>query len=638
MTAKAQTYPYGLWPSSISAAQIAKRIRLEDVQWSPDGQSFVWIEGRSSGSVLVSQTGNEARKDLTDEHNPRGGVGYGGGAFSVGRMSSPEDSPGTAVVFAERDGGLYRVSLEYDRPRPLTPAFGSVAAPVLSPNGEWVVYAYTKDGVDVLGIAPASGSAWPVQLSRGADFYMQPAWHPSSKILAWVEWDNPNMPWDGSRVQLAGFDFPDLNHVLTIAGGADVPASQPAFSPDGRWISFIEEAGEWPNLVLFDLKTKQRRILIEGQGFELAPPAWIQGMRSYGWDSTSRRIFYLRYQGPFTTLWVVDLETGQSIQVDTAPYTWLSQLAVSPTRDAAAFIASAANIPDRIVEWDGTRTEESRLRTIARSGLELFPPDSLAIPREFSWPAPDGTPVHALYYPPTNPGCAGQGLPPAIVHVHGGPTSIANARYSSEAVYFTSRGYAWVELNYRGSTGYGRTYRNALRSGWGRVDVEDAAGCAQALSQQGLADSTRLVINGGSAGGYTVLNTLIRHPGLYKAGNCQYGVSNLFTIDLDTHKFEKHYNAHLVGPLPDAADKYRAWSPVFNASSIQDALYIFQGVSDPVVPPSQSEKIVEILRRRGVPHKYKLYEGEGHGFRKPETIIDYLQETEKFLQQYVLFT
>lgn len=192
-------------------------------------------------------------------------------------------------------------------------------------------------------------------------------------------------------------------------------------------------------------------------------------------------------------------------------------------------------------------------------------------------------------------------------------------------------------VNYRGGTGYGRSYRHAMRGRWGDVDVEDAAGCAKALGELGLADPKQLVITGGSAGGYTVLNTLIRYPGLYKAGICLFGVTNLYALDMDTHKFEAHYNATLIGKLPEAAERYHAWSPVFHADKIRDALYIFQGSEDKVVPPSQSEEIVSVLRSHGIPHQYRLYQGEGHGFRKSETIKDYLKETERFLLQHVIF-
>ncbi|NLC29723.1 MAG: S9 family peptidase, partial [Chloroflexi bacterium] len=207
-----------------------------------------------------------------------------------------------------------------------------------------------------------------------------------------------------------------------------------------------------------------------------------------------------------------------------------------------------------------------------------------------------------------------------------------------EAAYFTSRGYAYFAVNYRGSSGYGRSYREALNGNWGKIDLQDVIEGTQALVEAGLADPKKLVIKGGSAGGYTVLNALVNHPGFFKAGLCSYGVSNLFLMDMDTHKFEAHYNASLVGALPEAAEKYQAWSPVFNADKIRDAVAIFQGSEDKVVPPEQSEAIVSVLRANKVPHVYKLYEGEGHGFRKKATLIDYYETVERFLKQYVIFS
>ncbi len=627
-----ENIPFGLWPSPISASLISQRLRLEDVQFAGDGQTLVWCEGRSAGSALAAQgvDGSSARRDLTSEQNPRGGVGYGGGVFSVS---------GETVLFANRDGRIYRRGLGYDRPRPITPAFGpspsgAVASPALSPDGRWVVYVYSDGHDDLLALADSSGKEWPIQLSRGADFYMQPTWHPAGDRLAWVEWDHPNMPWDGTRIQIARLEGspPRVVDVTTAAGGADSPAQQPLFSPDGRWLCYSVETGEFPDLMLMDLQTGEHRVLVHGDGFEVVPPAWAQGVRSIGWSPSSQRIFYIRYTGSNSSLWVADLATGKSTCLETAPFTSMIQLAVSPTRDAVAMIAAGANQPGQIVVW-----ENGRLQTQVYSTAATYDPAYLPTAKEITWSTTGGVPVHGLYYPPTHPTCTAAGAPPALVHIHGGPTSIANNGFNGEAAYFTSRGYAYVEVNYRGSTGYGRTYREALRQRWGEVDVEDAASCAHALNEQGLADPKRLIIIGGSAGGYTVLNALIHHPGLFKAGICQYGVTNLFALDLDTHKFEAHYNASLVGHLPEAAGRYHAWSPVFHAEAIRDALYIFQGSEDVVVPPSQSEEIVSALRARGTPHKYKVYEGEGHGFRKSENIADYLNETERFLQQQVLF-
>ncbi|NLG98493.1 MAG: S9 family peptidase [Chloroflexi bacterium] len=621
--------PFGLWPSPITAALISQRLRFDDVQWA--GADLVWLESRSGKSVLISLSPGGERRELTDEPAPRGGVGYGGGDFTASKDT---------ILFAARDGRIFRRGLGFEPPRPITPtvAGGSTASPVLSPDGNWVVYIYSDGKIDLLAIADSSGRQWPAKLAQGADFYMQPAWHPAGDRLAWVEWDAPNMPWDGTRVQLARLEMgqngaaPRILDVQTAGGGVSSAAQQPEFSPDGRYLSFIEENGEWDDLVLLDLQTGERRALVKGDGFELSRPAWSQGIRSYVWSGDSRQIYHTRYAGPNASLWVTDVETGQSTRLDTGPYTYLSQLSVNAETGELAFIASAPDRPEQIVVLD-----KNGISVKAHSAAAMYDPAFLPEAKEISWPAPDGTKTFGLYYPPSSPRYSGMGLPPAIVHIHGGPTSIAPNRFNAEAAYFTSRGYAYVEVNYRGSTGYGRTYRNALRQRWGDVDVEDAAGCARALAEQKLADPNRLVITGGSAGGYTVLNTLIRYPGLYKAGVCLYGVSNLFMLNMDTHKFEAHYNDLMVGMLPEAAGRFHDWSPVFHAGKIKDALYIFQGSEDRVVPPNQAEAVMAALREKGIPHQYKVYEGEGHGFRKSETIVDYLKETERFLQQHVLF-
>jgi dipeptidyl aminopeptidase/acylaminoacyl peptidase len=285
-----------------------------------------------------------------------------------------------------------------------------------------------------------------------------------------------------------------------------------------------------------------------------------------------------------------------------------------------------------VVTW-----EDGRFRIHRFASAERIPPEALSFPQPIQWRAPDGTAVHGLYYPPASPEVRGVGLPPALISIHGGPTSQRVMSYNADAQFFATRGFAYLEVNYRGSTGYGRSYRDALKGKWGLLDVEDAVGGARALAEQGLADPQRQVIIGGSAGGYTVLNALIRHPGFFRAGVCLFGVTNLFTLAAETHKFEAHYLDSLVGPLPEAAERYREWSPIFHADRIRDPVAIFQGEEDRVVPPSQAEAIVEALRRRGVPHFYRLYPGEGHGWRRAETIARFYREVLEFLRQHVLF-
>lgn len=617
--------PHGLWKSPITPVNISRRLRFYDVRFSGDGSAVIWLEGRSDRGVLVMRQGISGPRDLTAEESVRGGVGYGGGEFTTG---------GETVIFTEHGSRLFRRELGYSLPRPITPAFGSVASPALSPDGRRVAFVYSDGHEDCLAIVDSSGQDWPVKFARGADFYMQPTWSPRGDRVAWVEWNHPNMPWDGTRLMMSSIPSapPYAPVPLQVAGDERTPAVQPQFSPDGRWLSYIEASGEWDRLVLLDLNSGQTRVLVLGDGFNLTEPIWVQGVHTYGWSHDSRIIYNRRSAHSFFSLWETEVESGASRQIDTSPYTWLGQLSVAPDRDELAFLASAPDVPDRVVRWNG-----SDLIVEAYSQPETVGLGYLPKAQEIHWPVPEGAEIYGLYYPPANQSYAGTGLPPAIVHVHGGPTGGTPARYDGEVAYFTSRGYGWLEVNYRGSSGYGRSYQDMLLGRWGDVDVEDTVGAARALAEQGLADGSRLAIMGGSAGGYTVLNALIRYPGLFKAGICMFGVSNLFTLAVDTHKFEERYTISLVGSLPEAAARYREWSPIFHADRIQDPVAVFQGAEDKVVVPSQSESIVAALRQRGIPNVYKLYEGEGHGFRKSETISDFLQTVEKFLLDHVLF-
>jgi dipeptidyl aminopeptidase/acylaminoacyl peptidase len=623
---------YGMWSSPISAAMVSRRLRLEDVQWSSDGRTLLWVEGRGAVGVLVARTGDEGERELSGELSVRAGVGYGGGEFTTA---------GDMVVFCDHGGRLFRRSLLFSEPSPITPPFGAGASPAISPDGNRVLYVFSDGKTDLLAMADVQGVQWPVQTARGADFYMQPAWHPSGDMIAWVEWDHPNMPWDGTRLLTADVATgehepkPVMMHLQNrrvLVGGDQTPVSQPAFSPNGRHLAYIVANGEWEDLALYDLEKDNKKILVHGDGYHLMQPNWIQGMRFFGWSHDSRRIFYIRNTHGLSELWCIGVEDGIETQIDISPYTWIKQISVSPVEDRLAFIGSGPATPPRVVTWF-----ENGMRVEKRSTPENVSPEYYSIPKEVSWKAPDGSPVFGLFYPPANPNFECDGLPPAIVNIHGGPTSQAATEFSSEIAFYTSRGYAWLEVNHRGSTGYGRSYQNILRGRWGEVDREDAAGAAAALKDLGLADPSKLVIKGGSAGGYTVLNALIHYPGLFKAGLCLYGVSNLFTIEIDSHKFEEHYNASMVGMLPADAEKFRAWSPVFHAQKIRDSLAIFQGSADRVVPPKQSQEILAVLKENQIPHKYIQYEGEGHGFRKSETIIDYLAQVEHFLQQNVLF-
>ncbi|MFZ3069543.1 MAG: S9 family peptidase [Anaerolineaceae bacterium] len=618
-----QELPFGLWPSPITPAMIGQGIRLNDVQWVPNSDMLVWCQSLSGKSSLFCKPRDEAPWDLTGERSPSGGVGYGGGEFTAGR---------DGVVFADKNGRLYHCPYQAGSPRALTPAFGRCAAPAISPDGKQVLYVHTYEDTDVLALANLDGNSWPVILAQGADFYMQPVWSPNDKAIAWVEWDHPNMPWDGTRLMFALLD--DANSRLaethSLDGDAGTPIFQPSFSPDGRLLAYVSNRGEWDQLMVLDLETGERQALIQEKS--LLPPAWGQGLRCLAWTPEGNGLYYIENNQAQTSLHRVDLYTGSTEKIPTDPFTIIEQISVSYSGELA-FMAESPVLPARILTL-----KDEGIHTVARSLSDSIAAEDLPKPQPIQWTSSDGAQVYGTYYPPANRKFTAVGAPPVIVYIHGGPTSQSMVGFSLDTAFFTSRGYGYFVVNYRGSSGYGRSYRDAMRGHWGEIDLIDTVEGAQALVNQGLADPTKLVIKGGSAGGYTVLNALVHYPGFFKAGLCSYGVSDLFSLDMDTHKFEAHYNVSLIGELPGAAQKYHDFSPIFHADKIRDAIAIFQGTDDKVVPQGQSESIVAVLKANKVPHEYHLYQGEGHGFRKSESLIDFYQSVDRFLKQYVIFS
>lgn len=623
-----QSKSYGLWPSPITPARVARSERLRDVAWDTEEECLVWLEERSDRGVLVCRSLDRyAARDLVSARSVRARVGYGGGDMTV--------SHGQAYFCSE--GRIYRQSLRAGEAKPITPEFGHVASPQVSPDGRWVLFVHTYEGEDCLAIGDVEGGMWPQKLVQGADFYMQPVWHPEGGCIAWVSWDHPRMPWDGSVLGMAtlreGSDGLAVREKNTVAGGEDVAIFQPTFSPDGRYLSYVSDSSGWYNLYLYDMETEERSPLVLDES-ELAKPAWAQGMRTYAWNPNGKEIYYSRNEEGFFRLWSVNVETKETSPVEAlASYTYTSQVAVSSAGNVS-LVASSPRIPPRVLVYEHSSKD---VHVVAHADTEMAPQDILSEPQPISWETAQAGRVYGLLYMPQEDRYDSEGRPPLVVSVHGGPTSQALAEYSAQVQFLTTRGYAVLALNYRGSSGYGRVYRNALYGQWGIMDVDDAVSGAHHVARCGLVDRERLVIMGGSAGGYTVLQALIRYPGTFKAGLCLYGVTNLFTLATDTHKFEQHYLDSLIGPLPEMAHRYRERSPIFHAEHIEDPVAIFQGEEDRVVPPEQAESIVESLRRNAVPHEYHLYSGEGHGWRKTETIESFYASMEEFLKQYVVF-
>ncbi len=618
--------PYGLWSSALTPKSMAGQLRLNEVLFTADG-GLVWSEGRSGQGVAVFKpSATDAPRDLTTAQSVRGGVGYGGGD-----LGAYEDT----VYFACADGRLYRVGTDYGSPEALTPAFGRLASPTPSPDGARVAFVHTYEGRDAIGVVDADGHHWPAQLASGADFYMQPAWHPEGASLAYIAWDHPNMPWNGTRLEvvLAHGDTPGEADIL--AGGEDVAVQQPAFSPSGDHLAYLSDESGWWHVYVRDMKTGETRQLTSGDA-DHAGPAWIQGLRTIGWMPDGSGVWAIRNDAGKMSLWRCPLGQEPSHVDAFADYEALAQLSVDPQSGDVAVIASAAKIPTRIVRWSPGSEHPV---VIKRASSEHVPPEALAAMRPVEWEAADGSTVYGNYYAPTNPRFeANEEAPPLLVMIHGGPTSQRTAEWNARNQFFATRGWAVLDVNYRGSTGYGRAYMEALMGKWGILDVEDAVSGVRFAGAQGLADPERAVIMGGSAGGYTVLHALVRHPGVFAAGVSMYGISNLFTLAAGTHKFESSYNDTLLGPLPEASQKYRERSPIFSVDQLTDPVAVFQGAEDKVVPKDQADAIVDSLAARGVSHVYHVYEGEGHGWRKSETIEHFYEATLRFLRDHILFS
>ena len=622
---------YGLWDSPLSPRSLAAWTRLEAARWDSDGRTLVWLEDRSGQGVLVAQrSAVEAPVDLTCDRGVRAEVSYGGGDFAVHR--------GHVYFVAHNDGRVFRQPLRGGQVRAITPKFGKAASPAVSPDGRWVAYVHQdNDAIDRLAVVDAEGRAWSRILTEGHDFYMQPRWSPDGKRFTWIAWDHPNMPWDGTvlyAASVAGDRFPKLVDVRKIAGGPETAVFQPEFTPDGRRVLFVSDETGWGRIGLCDLDTAERRWLTP-EGLEYGLPAWLQDMRTYGLAPDGRQLLAACNEGGFQRIERIDLETAERAPVaELSDYTEVSQVAVAPAGRRVAFVGSGPAIPPRVVDHD---LQSGRTRVVARSRSETVPAAALARCEALTWETDGGQRAHGLYYAPASARFRGTGKPPLVVLVHGGPTSQARAGWNADAQFLATRGYAVLVVNYRGSTGYGREYMLKLRGRWGECDVDDCISGARHLAESGKADPGRTVIMGGSAGGFTVLEAMVRRPDAFAAGICLYGVADQFHLAAETHKFESRYLDTLLGPLPEAAPIYRDRSPVLRAGRIRRPLAVFQGDEDQIVPRAQSEAIVAALKQNGTPHVYHVYQGEGHGWRKRETVEHFYKAVDRFLREHVVF-
>lgn len=580
---------------------VTAEVQLRDVRVSRG--NIVWLERRGGRGVLVRWHGTP--HDLTADIDVGSTLGYGGGDFDL-----CEDS----VVFACGDA-LWKQRLTEGPAERLTPRSGHVASPTFSPDGDRVVYVHREDDTDRLAMVASSGRAWPVIVAQGADFYAQPAWSPDGDRLAWVEWDFPAMSWTSSRLMMGRHEDGLVTAVEQVAGRPGIGVYQPLFSEDGGALYYVDNEGESDRVVRLDLRGGSRRVLIEGAIME---PGFAQGSRSMTLGPDNALFVKMVVAGE-AVLVRLDPE-GRSDRISMDGFRWLR----SPTGDADRLVA-IVEAPTRtpcVAEWQGDGWRVLRYSSAERHR------DVLSDPVHVTVPADDGHVVFGVLYRAVG----GEGSRPrAVISVHGGPTSMRGFAYDPQAQFLATRGYSVLLLNHRGSTSYGRAFREALDGHWGVADVEDACAAAQWLVREGLASERAVAIMGGSAGGYTTLMALATRPGVFGAGVSLFGVTDLLGLARRTHKLERRYLDILVGPLPEARAVYRARSPLTLASVIRDPLYLFQGGQDRVVARIDADALVDELKRHGVDHHYTVYDEEGHGWSKPETLADFYRRLEDFL-------
>ncbi len=605
--------PYGSWKSPITSDLIASgTIRLEQV--ALDGEDTYWIEMRPAEGgrcVVVRRSPGGHAIDITPSpFNARSRVHeYGGGSFAVHDGTVYFCNFTDQRIYCQYPGGL---------PQPITPE-GKMryADLVVDRNRDRLICvcedhtAAGRDPVNTLMCIDLHGSKKSHLLVSGNDFYSSPRLNPDGSRLAWLTWSHPDMPWDGTELWVGELNAEgSLYRIERVAGGSSESIFQPEWSPDGI-LHFVSDRTDWWNLYRWH---KGHIEPITEMEAEFGAPQWFFGMSNYTFASSDNIICTFNEKG----IWqMANLDiAAQKLVPIKIPYTDISYLRAKP--GLVVFVAGSPTEQHSVVQLD---MHSMWIEVFRRSADIVIDAGYLSIPRAIEFPTEHGLTAHAFFYPPQNRDyfAPPDELPPLLVLCHGGPTSIASSKLDLTIQYWTSRGVAVLNVNYGGSTGYGRAYRQRLNGQWGVVDVDDCVNGASYMAGLGEADRERLIIRGASAGGYTTLCALTFRR-IFKAGACYYGVSDLESMRKQTHKFESRYLDRLIGPYPERRDLYRKRSPINFVDCLSSPVIFFQGLEDKVVPPDQTEKMFRALLRKGLPVSYMPFEGEQHGFRRSENI------------------
>ena len=605
--------PYGSWPSTLSAELITRAAPGLNFLQS-HGERLFWVESRpweAGRNVIMCREGDGSTRDLLPapfSHQSRVHE-YGGMAYAM------DDSHLYFVNAA--DQRIYQLALAEDKQPVAITAAGSRFADLVIDQARQQLIAVGETHHDnrepentLVSIVLADGSL--STLVSGADFYAFPRISPDSKQLCWIEWQHPNMPWDSTQLWLANFSDGGLSDKMLVAGADNNEAIfQPQWSPDNQ-LYFVSDKNNWWNIYRIENGSSQPVLEIEA---EFATPLWQFGMTSYDFiDADTIACVYTK-----NGIWhsgFIDIQSGQ---LNTIESQYSSMQAVTCHQDKLYLVAGAAALPSELISI----SRQAKVTSIYSPATLALAPENLSEPQSILFASGrDNQPVHAFYYPPTNANyCGIEGeLPPVIALCHGGPTGATDSGLNLKLQYWCNRGFAVVDINYRGSTGFGRTYRHSLAGAWGIADVEDTQHAIRYLTEQQMIDPQRCLIRGGSAGGYTVLSALT-FTDTFQAGASLYGIGDLETLAKDTHKFESRYMDSLIGPYPERRDIYLQRSPIHHAEGLNCPVIFLQGLEDKVVPPNQAEMMVKLLEEKGIKVAHVTFPDEGHGFRKANNII-----------------
>lgn len=615
--------PYGSWTSPISAqALVEDSLRLGQIQ--TDKANIYWTEGRPSEkgrTALMKWEAGAACEISSSEVDVRTRAHeYGGGAFLC--------AGGKQFFVNNADQQIYQIRSD-DPPQQITDAPEYRFADLILDSKRQVLIAVGECHSDptivencLVRISLRDGSI--TTIASGHDFYSNPQLSPDAHQLMFLTWDHPRMPWDGTELHLASLDAKGkILQEEIIAGGEQESIFQPLWDPDGS-IYFVSDREDWWNIYHYQSGTVK---CVLDKDAEFGLPQWVFGMSTYAVLSSGDLIACCS-SGSGSQLFRIDVGGGTSLVVNT-PYTLIDQ--VRGHGQYVAFIGQSPIQPAMVILLD---LETQGIKPLRHANTVSIDQANVSVPENIQFQTAPGEDTYAWYYPPANSDfhAPPEDSPPLIVLSHGGPTGQSHGTFNLSIQYWTSRGFAVIDVNYSGSTGYGRKYRQRLRGQWGLRDVHDCASAARFLADQQVVDPERLIIKGSSAGGYTTLAALT-FSDVFKAGASYYGIGDLLLLATDTHKFERHYLDSLIGPYPEQKQLYFDRSPLHFAHQLTCPVIFMQGLEDKVVPPSQVEGMVAALKSENVPVSYILFEGEAHGFRQAETIIRAIESEYSFYCQ-----